>query len=143
MKKRWVAALALSFMLGAGTRSLPAQAFDLGSVLKLGGISYLVSRFGEEINTFINKLTLQKGLDTTYATKVVPIISLGNGGYVGAVQVVGPQAQVSRVKAVGQLEGSLAGISRIKALIPIVTSAIDNINRVEGVGVSAIIDFKL
>ena len=55
MKKRWVAALALSFMLGAGTRSLPAQAFDLGSVLKLGGISYLVSRFGEEINTFINK----------------------------------------------------------------------------------------
>ena len=67
-------------MLGAGTRSLPAQAFDLGSVLKLGGISYLVSRFGEEINTFINKLTLQKGLDTTYATKVVPIISLGNGG---------------------------------------------------------------
>lgn len=143
MNKKLVAAIAAAYLLGAGTRALPAQAFDLGSVLKLGGISYLVSRFGSEINTFINKLTLQKGLDTHYATKVVPILSLGSGSYIGAVQVVGPKAQVDKVKAVGQLEGSFVKVARVKALIPIDATSISNINRVEGVGVSAIVDFKL
>ena len=143
MNKKLVAAIAAVYLLGAGTRALPAQAFDLGSVLKLGGISYLVSRFGSEINTFINKLTLQKGLDTHYATKVVPILSLGSGSYIGAVQVVGPKAQVDKVKAVGQLEGSFVKVARVKALIPIDATSISNINRVEGVGVSAIVDFKL
>ncbi|WP_281519257.1 hypothetical protein [Acidaminococcus timonensis] len=143
MNKKLVAAIAAAYLLGAGTRALPAQAFDLGSVLKLGGISYLVSRFGSEINTFINKLTLQKGLDTHYATKVVPILSLGSGSYIGAVQVVGPKAQVDKVKAVGQLEGSFVKVARVKAMIPIDAASISNINRVEGVGVSAIVDFKL
>ena len=143
MNKKLVAAVAAAYLLGAGTRALPAQAFDLGSVLKLGGISYLVSRFGSEINTFINKLTLQKGLDTHYATKVVPILSLGSGRYIGAVQVVGPKAQVDKVKAVGQLEVSFVKVARVKAMIPIDATSISNINRVEGVGVSAIVDFKL
>lgn len=143
MNKKLVAAVAAAYLLGAGTRALPAQAFDLGSVLKLGGISYLVSRFGSEINTFINKLTLQKGLDTHYATKVVPILSLGSGSYIGAVQVVGPKAQVDKVKAVGQLEVSFVKVARVKAMIPIDAISISNINRVEGVGVSAIVDFKL
>ncbi len=143
MNKKLVAAVAAAYLLGAGTRALPAQAFDLGSVLKLGGISYLVSRFGSEINTFINKLTLQKGLDTHYATKVVPILSLGSGSYIGAVQVVGPKAQVDKVKAVGQLEGSFVKVARVKAMIPIDATSISNINRVEGVGISAIVDFKI
>ena len=143
MNKKMVAAVVAAYMLGAGTRALPAQAFDLGSVLKMGGISYLVSRFGSQINTFINKLTLQKGLDTQYATKVVPILSLGNGSYIGAVQVVGPKAQVDKVKAVGQLEGNFLKVARVKAMIPIDSTSISNINRVEGVGVSAIVDFKI
>lgn len=143
MNKKMIAVVAAAYLLGAGTRALPAQAFDLGSVLKLGGISYLVSRFGSEINTFINKLTLQKGLDTHYATKVVPILSLGSGSYIGAVQVVGPKAQVDKVKAVGQLEGSFVKVARVKAMIPIDATSISNINRVEGVGVSAIVDFKI
>lgn len=143
MNKKMVAAVVAAYMLGAGTRALPAQAFDLGSILKMGGISYLVSRFGSEINTFINKLTLQKGLDTQYATKVVPILSLGSGSYIGAVQVVGPKAQVDKVKAVGQLEGSFVKVARVKAMIPIDATSISNINRVEGVGVGAIVDFKI
>lgn len=143
MNKKIAAAVLSAYLLGAASHALPVQAFDLGSVLKLGGISYLVSRYGEEINTFINKLTLQKGLDTQYATKVVSILSLGNGSYIGAVQVVGPKAQVDQVKAVGQLEGNFASVARIKAMIPIDATSISNINRVEGVGVSAIVDFKL
>lgn len=143
MNKKIAAAVLSAYLLGAGTSALPAQAFDLGSVLKLGGISYLVSRFGGEINTFINKLTLQKGLDTHYATKVVPILSMGSGSYIGAVQVVGPKAQVDKVKAVGQLEGKFLSVARVKAMIPIDATSITNINRVDGVGVGAIVDFKL
>lgn len=143
MKKKFAAALMAAYLMGMGTRALPAQAFDFGSVLKLGGIGYLVSKFGGEINTFINKLTLQKGVSTSYATKVVPIISMGSGGYIGAVQVVGPKAKVDQVKAVGQLEASFAKVARVKAMIPLDADSITNINRVEGVGVGAIIDFKL
>ena len=68
---------------------------------------------------------------------------MGTGGYIGAVQVVGPKAQVDKVKAVGQLEFKFSKIARIKGLIPIDNINITNVNRVEGVGVSAVIDFKL
>ena len=57
--------------------------------------------------------------------------------------MVGPKAQVDKVKAVGQLEGSFVKVARVKAMIPIDATSISNINRVEGVGVSAIVDFKL
>lgn len=143
MKKKIVAAMLAAYMMGLGTRALPAQAFDFGSVLKLGGIGYLVSQFGDAINTFVNKLTLQKGVGTNYATKVVPILSLGSGGYIGAAQVVGPKAKVDQVKAVGQLEASFAKVARVKAMIPLDADSITNINRVEGVSIGAIIDFKL
>ena len=74
---------------------------------------------------------------------MVPILSLGSGSYIGAVQVVGPKAQVDKVKAVGQLEGSLVKVARVKAMIPIDSTSISNISRVEGVGISAIVDFKI
>ena len=104
MKKQFIAGVLAASLFGFGGGLMTAQAFDIGSVLKLGGISYLVERFGSEINTAINKIFSQKSMDTEYATKVVPILSLGKGGYIGAVQVVGPKAQVDKVKAVGQLE---------------------------------------
>ena len=71
-----------------------------------------------------------------------PILSMGTGGYIGAVQVVGPKAQVDKVKAVGQLEFKFSKIARIKGLIPIDNINITNVNRVEGVGVSAVIDLS-
>lgn len=50
---------------------------------------------------------------------------------------------MDKVKAVGQMEGSFVKVARVKAMIPIDATSISNINRVEGVGVSAIVDFKL
>lgn len=143
MKKQFIAGVLAASLFGFGGGLMTAQAFDIGSVLKLGGISYLVERFGSEINTAINKIFSQKNMDTEYATKVVPILSLGKGGYIGAVQVVGPKAQVDKVKAVGQLEFSFSDFARIKGLIPIDKLDVSNVNRVQGVGVSAVIDFKL
>ena len=100
IKKQFIAGVLAASLFGFGGGVMTAQAFDFGSVLKLGGISYLVNQFGGEINTFINKIFSQNEVSTDYATKVVPILSMGTGGYIGAVQVVGPKAQVDKVKAV-------------------------------------------
>ena len=137
MKKQLIAAVTVASLLGfAGGTAV--QAFNLGSILKVGGIS----KYGDSINDFLNKLLMKNGVGTDYATKVVPIVSVGTGKYIGAVQVIGPSAQVEKVKAVAQLEGEFNGIARANALIPMATTNVTNLNRVQGVGVSATIDFK-
>ncbi len=117
------------------------------SVLKGAGIGVLVKQFQRPLNDGINKLTGSAGSSRYEATKVVPIVSIGQGGYVGAVQVSGPQAQVDQVQAVGQVEGGLVGDRfRVRALIPINTekpSDLSSIRRVKGVGVSAIVDARI
>ena len=141
MKKQLIAAVTVASLLGfAGGTAV--QAFNLGSILKVGGISVLVSKYGDSINDFLNKLLMKNGVGTDYATKVVPIVSVGTGKYIGAVQVISPSAQVEKVKAVAQLEGEFNGIARANALIPMATTNVTNLNRVQGVGVSATIDFK-
>ena len=141
MKKQVIAAVTIASLLGfAGGTAV--QAFNLGSILKVGGISVLVSKYGDSINDFLNKLLMKNGVGTDYATKVVPSLSVGPGKYIGAVQVVGPTEQVDKVKAVAQLEGTFNGIARANALIPIESLSVSNLSRVQGVGVSATIDFK-
>ena len=96
MKKQLIAAVTVASLLGfAGGTAV--QAFNLGSILKVGGISVLVSKYGDSINDFLNKLLMKNGVGTDYATKVVPIVSVGTGKYIGAVQVIGPSAQVEKV----------------------------------------------
>lgn len=141
MKKQVITAMLTVSLLAAGGTAV-TQAFSLGSILKVGGVTVLVDRFGDQINDFLNKLLMKNGVGTDYATKVVPVLSIGTGKYIGAVQVVGPTAQVDKVKAVGQLEGSFNNIARAKALIPLESVDITHLSRVQGVGVSAIIDLK-
>ena len=106
MKKQVIAAMLTVSLLAAGGTAV-TQAFSLGSILKVGGVTVLVDKFGGQINDFLNKLLMKNGVGTDYATKVVPVLSIGTGKYIGAVQVVGPTAQVDKVKAVGQLEGKI------------------------------------
>lgn len=141
MKKQVITAMLTVSLLAAGGTAV-TQAFSLGSILKVGGVTVLVDKFGGQINDFLNKLLMKNGVGTDYATKVVPVLSIGTGKYIGAVQVVGPTAQVDKVKAVGQLEGSFNNIARAKALIPLESVDITHLSRVQGVGVSAIIDLK-
>ena len=155
MKKQVITAMLTVSLLAAGGTAV-TQAFSLGSILKVGGVTVLVDKFGDQINDltvlvdkfgdqindFLNKLLMKNGVGTDYATKVVPVLSIGTGKYIGAVQVVGPTAQVDKVKAVGQLEGSFNDIARAKALIPLESVDITHLSRVQGGGVSAIIDLK-
>ena len=130
----------LLFAMAAGV-----YAIDLGSILKVGGIAFVVDKFGPQLDKFINKLTVNTNVPANVGTKVVPIISVGKGGYIGAAQVMGPKGAVERVKAVAQLEGSFSGQTfRIKALIPVGSKDVGKgISRVQGVGISAVIDVHI
>lgn len=132
--------VALVAAMGPGT-----QAGLLGDIVKVGGVGLVVDKFGPQINDFINKLTANKDLSTEEATAVVPIISFGGGGYIGAVQVIGAKENVEKCKAVVQLEGNavFGKNIRAKALVPVGSKTTSNIKRIYGVGVSAIIDIRI
>jgi len=119
----------------------------LGSILKTVGIGVVVDQFAEPINNFINTLTLNNGVEVKEETKVVPIVTVGSNSYAGAVQVSGPKEKVEKVKAVAQLEGDYKGGDfRIRALIPVNTTNpvnIKNIDRIEGVGITALVDINI
>jgi hypothetical protein len=119
----------------------------LGSILKTVGIGVVVDQFAEPINNFINTLTLNNGVEVKEETKVVPIVTVGSNSYAGAVQVSGPKEKVEKVKAVAQLEGDFKGGDfRIRALIPVNTTNpvnIKNIDRIEGVGITALVDINI
>ena len=117
----------------------------LGKVAKVGGVGLIVDKFGKQINSFVNKLTANKNVGTQQATKVVPIITFGSGGYVGAAQVMGTQQNVAKCKAVVQIEGNavFGRNIRAKALVPVGSKTTSKIKRIYGVGISAIIDIKI
>lgn len=143
MKKRFVSGLLLICLLSV-TAVPVTQAFNLGDILKVGGISVLISKFANPLNNFINTLTFKHGAGSDFATKVVPILSLGNGGYLGAAQVIGSQELVDQTEAVIQMEGEFNGRQfRVKALVPVNAKSITNFSRVNGVGVSAVIDVNI
>ena len=144
MKKKLIAAmLAVSIGTASFGAVLPVEAIGLGGMIKGGAIGLVIDKYGSSINSFLNKLLNQKNLGTTYATKVVPIVSIGNGSRVGAAQVTGPTAEVGQVKAVAQLEGSFNNIARVKGLVPVNSANPVGASRIQGVGVSAIIDLKI
>ncbi|MCC3144843.1 hypothetical protein LJ207_05820 [Halanaerobium sp. Z-7514] len=119
----------------------------LDRLFKTLGIGVVVDRFAEPINDFINTLTLNRGVEVQQKTKVVPIVTVGSGTYVGAVQVAGPEEAINRVEAVAQLEGDFRGGDfRIRALVPINTKNpgnLQNVERIEEVGVTALIDINI
>ncbi len=139
--KHQLRAFALGVLLTLGGVMGYAQ---LDKILKAGGVAVVVDRFGGDMDRAINRLTNTKP-DKNFATKVVPIISAGNGAYIGAAQVMGKPDLVRSVQAVAQIEGDFMGRDvRLRALIPISTKNPQrSINRVEGVGVSGIIDIRL
>lgn len=117
---------------------------QIDRILKAGGIAVVVDRLGGDMDKAINRLTNTKP-DKSFATKVVPIISAGNGAYIGAAQVMGKPELVRQVQAVAQVEGDFMGREvRLRALIPISTKNPQrNLKRVAGVGVSAIVDIRI
>lgn len=145
--KRVGVALMAAAMIGTGVFSgVSASGLSsiLGGIVKVGGIGFLVDKYGESLNSAINSVMMKEGAGTNYATKVVPIVSIGNRGYIGAAQVIGDADQVEKVEAVGQLEISWNNkLFRIKGLIPMDSKNPTSFSRVQGVGISAVIDVRV
>lgn len=141
MRKLVLTAIAMA-AITLTSLSLHAQ---LGSILKGGAIVLLVKQFGKQINDGINTALMNRKWENRQATKVVPIVSIGSGAYVGAAQVIGEEEAVKKVEAVAQIELNLPGRARAKVLIPVdkVSLNVTEIQRVYDVGVSAVIDLKL
>jgi hypothetical protein len=140
-----VAAGALGGLLLGQTAPVQAQ---LGDVLKGGAVLIAVKQLGPQIDRFINTATGNRNHGVREDTKVVPILSIGRGTYAGAVQVTGPTDLVSRVQAVAQLEArtKIGSEVRVRALVPIATQNVrdeNSLDRVKGVGVSALVDLRL
>ena len=140
--KKWiVGALIAGFVLGNGMTTVHAGGY-LGKILKGGAIGYAVDATAGPLNDGINKVTAKYGVSTTDATKVVPIISVGDGSRAGAAQVSGPQEKVDQVKAALIIEQTILGI-RAKILIPVDRVDYKNVKSIQGVGVAASMDVKL
>jgi len=79
---------------------------------------------------------------TNATTKIVPIISAGTPGLqLGAAQVTGPKERVDTVKAVLELDLVFQKTARIMVFIP--STQIASLKRVQGVAVSALLQYRL
>jgi hypothetical protein len=150
VENRWktaARAAALAALVGVAS-STAAHAGILGGVLgkaiKVGGIGFLVKQFGPEINKTINTLLQQKGVRYSGKTKVVPAFAVGSGAYVGAAQIQGEPARVDKAKYVATIEVPLDRF-RGKAYFPVesLVKSGKALKRVNGAGVTAIIDFRI
>jgi hypothetical protein len=140
--KKKITAWALVLILFSGGASL---ALDLGDLIGVIGGGFVVSAIAGPINDFINTITLNRGAKVEGHTKVVPIVSIGSGTHIGAAQVAGPRGEsIASTKAVAQIEATFRDRLRVKILVPIDSeNPIQRFRRVQGVGVSAVIDFRL
>lgn len=131
-------------LAAAGLMALTAiGATQVREVIKILGVGAVVQKFGPDINRAMNKLGSHEDSNAS-TTKVVPILSVGSRRAIGAAQVMGPRDAVETVKAVAQLDQDLFGREiKIRAMIPIASEELSNIRRVEGVGVSGIVDLRV
>ncbi len=138
--RKFIAAIVIGLTLLTGA----ASAVDLGDLIGILGGGILVSGFAGQINDFINTVTFNRGVGIEDETKVVPIVSVGSGTSIGAAQVAGPKAEVDRVRAVAEISVSFMGRVGVRILIPIdSTNPLERFRRVQKVGLSAVIDYRL
>ena len=141
--RRGIAIVLMVGLLVVGSASVAVYAIGLGDIAKVVGVGWLVSKYGDQIDSFITGALGEREAAARGATKVVPIISLGRGTHIGAAQVVGNPENVKAVKAVIQVEGKYGNFGA-KILLPTVTDKVSgNPERAKGVGVSAVIEFKI
>ncbi|MBI3909863.1 MAG: hypothetical protein HY320_02905 [Armatimonadetes bacterium] len=134
----------LAATLGASSARV-ARAVDIGDIVQVFGIAYAVRVFGDEINSFLNSVFAQRGVRWEGRTKVVPMLSLGSGAFIGAAQVAGPPDRVRETRAVAAGEVRVISNVRVTGIIPINTTnpLRRSFRRIEGVGLSALIDFRI
>ena len=91
-----------------------------------------------------NKALKDKSVPNVEATKVVPILTVGDGIDAGACQVTGPKEKVDQVKMVYAIHSNLDKGKKffIEGLVPSTSTNPTKIDRVYGVGVVSMITYK-
>lgn len=121
-----------------------AQAMNSEQVLRALAIGTLVREESGQINDFINSVSANRNMPSDSATRVVPAISVGDKGYIGAAQIIGPEDAVFRTDSVFQYQDSFDyGRYRINLMFPNQGLNPFSFNRVPGVGLSALIDVAM
>jgi len=146
-RTRLIALILAAVLLGGAAG---AQAQDVIAIIKTLGIGAAVKVFGPDINRFINRILDARQAEIEGTTKVVPILSISIGvgspgrATVGAAQVAGPRRLVEKVQAVAAIDTNFSGVWQIKVLVPVDNlKPWERLSRVQGVGVSAIIDVRI
>lgn len=115
----------------------------LKNAVKVEVVRQSVRAMAEPLNDFINGLLGQRNAEVRDMTKVVPIFMAGinTDSEVGMAQVAGPAELVSQVRCVWEIDSRFGGNGRftIKVYIPSNSMNPFKLDRVGGVGVSAII----
>ena len=146
-QKLAAAALAATMSIAPlGMGAATANADVLGKVLLGAGGILLVKATAKPLNNFIDNLMLTNHVANRGKTKVVPMVGIGTGVYVGAAQVSGPAYAIDRTQAVAELTSFFGGGAawHIDALIPVdKLNVLAGFKRVYGVGVDAIINARL
>lgn len=143
--KKLVSALVLATFIGGSVAAADADSI-FGKILKAGAGGYAVNIVAKPLNNFINELLYKNGVPNREASKVVPILSVGDGTYIGAAQVVGSQPNVDATKAVLAVRSHFGGGGSwdVSALIPVNSlNTTGGLHRQYGVGLDAVINAKL
>ncbi len=115
-----------------------------GAVVEAVTVGAVVNAVSEPADDALNSLLGNRNLPPGADTRVVPVLSLGERGYVGAAQLSGSESLVKRTRAVFQLETSFDNQQyRVKLLMPMDSVNPLDTSRVRGVGVSALVDVAL
>ena len=92
MTRRTCAAVVVIIALMVGGAALAANVGEM--VLKTVAVGAVVNAVAKPANTGINRLVGLHNLPPGVSTKVIPVLSVGEKGYVGAAQVAGSQSLV-------------------------------------------------
>lgn len=146
MSRRLVIPIVLVLAISGTFLTAPrSEAADFDTkIFRAAAVGVAVSTASKPLDKFINTLTFNSKVPIGMSTKVVPILSVGEKGYVGAAQVAGPASYVQSVRVVWLYEDNFSRNEfRLKVLVP--SSSINplELRRVPKVGVSAIIDVSL
>lgn len=143
--KKSLTALLVAGIIASGIGAASADSI-LNKIFPAVAGAYAVTAIARPLNGFINSMLEGKGVANRDATKVVPILTLGSGTYIGAAQIVGTEAAVNRTQAVVSFRGAFASDSwNASALIPVNNLNVSGsgVNRVYNVGVDAVINARL
>lgn len=148
MKKRIyapIAAVTLLFaFVGVAATVQTARSVKVKDILKGGAIVLAADALSKPLNDAVNKITLNQGVPIHASTKVVPVIAFGSGTRAGFVQVSGPKNLVSKTKVVVQIESKIT-IKNLDVEVFVPSDSVNPLkfNRVEGVGITALVDYRL